>query len=168
MIPQVQLGGINNAFVDAVSDAKAHEVRMILWPCQWQKCQLEGNLHWQVFEFKDESTNTIPSLPGVYAFLVQPRLAGNLDASYLMYIGKTDRSLRQRCQEYLQETIDPSGRPKIVDTLIRYSGYIYFSCATIIDPAIAPQKIEEELLKALIPPMNSELPAEVRRIMNAF
>jgi hypothetical protein len=168
MIPQLQPGGANNAFVDAVSDAKAHEVRLILWPCRWQQYQLDLNLNWQVFEFNYGSTNAIPSLPGVYAFLIQPRLACNLDASYLMYIGKTDRSLRQRYREYLQETMDPSGRPRIIDTLIRYSGYIYFSCATIIDPDIALQQIEDELLRALIPPNNSELPAEVRRIVNAF
>jgi hypothetical protein len=168
MIPRPQSKIVNNAFVDVVSDARAHELRFILWPYYWQKCQVKVNLNWQVYEFNDRSIISIPSDPGVYAFLIQPRLACDLNASYLVYIGKTDRPLRQRYQEYLQETINPTGRPRIVETLIRYSGYIFFSCSPIFNQKVTPAEVEEELLRAFLPPKNSEFPAEVRRIIAAF
>ncbi|MBN2258339.1 MAG: hypothetical protein JW704_11030 [Anaerolineaceae bacterium] len=168
MIQQAQPNVTNPSLVDLISDAKAHEVRLILWPCRWQLCHVNINLDWQVFDFNNSTINSIPTDPGVYAFVIQPRLANNLDASYLMYIGNTDRPLRKRYQEYLRETLDPSGRPRVIDTLIRYSGYIYFTCAPIVNQPITPAEVEEELLKAFLPPTNADLPAEVRRVRLAF
>jgi len=168
MISQPVPNGANNAFVDIVSDAKSHIVQLILWPCRWQQCHINLHLNWQVFEFNPQTINAIPTEPGVYAFLIQPRLASNLDASYLMYIGKTDRPLRDRYQEYLQEIMKSTGRPKIAFTLSQYYGFIYFSCAPVVNQPITPANVEDELLKAFMPPMNDQLPAEVRRIVNAF
>ena len=164
----LQIGQPNRDFVDVVSDAKSHEIRLLLWPVRWQQYQLVYSLNWQVFEFNEETIQQIPRDAGVYTFLVQPRIACNLDASYLMYVGKTDRSLRQRYREYLREMANPTGRPQIIDTLIRYSGFVYFSCASVSDQALTPTQVEDELLKAFMPPNNPTLPVEVRRIRKAF
>jgi len=164
----MQFGQGNKSFVDIVSDAKAHEIRLLLWPTRWQQYRPIHNLDWQIFEFNSDNIQQIPKNPGVYTFLVQPRIAYNLNASYLMYIGKTDRSLRQRYREYLREVENTSGRTQIIDTLIRYTGYVYFSCACVISKSVTPTQIEDELLKAFMPPNNPTLPAEVRRIKAAF
>lgn len=164
----LQVGQNNRNFVDVVSDAKAHEVRLMLWPTRWLQYQHLHDLQWQVFEFNRQTIPNIPNEPGVYSFLVQPRIACNLDASYLMYVGKTDRSLRQRYREYLREVDCTTGRPQIIHTLIRYSGHVFFSCASVINQLITPAQVEDELLKAFMPPNNPTLPAEVRRIRDAF
>ena len=70
-------------------------------------------LTWSLFPFQDASRSQIPNAPGVYAFLIVPNIAGNLNVSYLMYIGKTDRPLRQRFAEYLLEAKSDRIRPNL-------------------------------------------------------
>jgi hypothetical protein len=87
--------------------------------------------------------------------------------SVLMYIGMTDRPLRDRFQEYLREMKDPTGRPAISTMLRMYDGYIHFYCASVADP-IKPRVLEDHLLETLVPPMNKHYPAKISGIVAAF
>lgn len=154
-------------FVDLVEKAKAHTHQFTLWPDRWRGCNLRSSLSWNTYAFSEEAVSSIPEKPGVYAFLIQPRVANNLNTSYLIYIGMTDRTLRERFKEYLGEIKNKSGRPKIVYWFESYADYIYFSC-TPVDPPDTLERLEEELIKAFIPPANDMIPADVGRVVRAF
>ena len=153
--------------VDLIKEAKFHTHSVVLWPARWQEYIHSDGFSWQVFPFDTGSTQNVPDSPGVYAFCVHPNVAA-LDARYVMYIGETERSLRTRFREYLDESEDPSGRPRLTDMLLNpYKGFLCFVCAALIPPLL-PKEIEKGLLNTFIPPMNTQLPSEVRQIIHAF
>ncbi|GIV87094.1 MAG: hypothetical protein KatS3mg054_1123 [Chloroflexus sp.] len=184
----------NSDLVDLVKEAKSHTHSFTLWPDQWRRCNLQNSsgsacpysvtnwtdqwrrynlknpLSWNTYAFSQASTGRIPDQPGIYAFLIQPNIANNLNASYLIYIGKTERTLRVRFQEYLREVKNRSGRPKICLLLGLYDGYLSFSCAVVKSNTLPAtlNALEKELLKAFIPPANDRIPVEVGRVIQAF
>lgn len=153
-------------FEDLVVEAEVHRVRFTLWCRMWDEFQQSVALDWVDHPFEDGEVDNIPSSPGVYAFLVQPRLAGGLDVSYLLYIGESG-NLKRRFRDYLDEVEDQNARPRIVIYLNRYLRYLRFCCATL-PSNVSTTDIEDELLAAFIPPLNKKLPARVRRVVNAF
>lgn len=153
-------------FFDLVDEAKSHLCSLMLWPKRWRAHTSPKSLPWKTLTFTDKSQPNVPNKPGVYAFLVKPSIA-NLDVSYLMYIGKTDRSLRKRFGEYRASIRQYKGRPAVVVFLHKYDGFLHFCCAPVESPR-SPSKVEERLLAAFIPPANKQLPARARRIMAAF
>ena len=84
-----------------------------------------------------------------------------------MYIGMSDRPLRERFREYLKEMNDKSGRPAITTMLRMYSGYLHFYCASVTKPG-RPRSIETHLLETLAPPMNKQYSAKISKIIGAF
>jgi hypothetical protein len=149
-------------FVQPVQRAALHKQTLLLWPERWRAFTVTCP-DWDVYPYDVRIAKDIPSEKGVYAFLIQPRIAGNLNASYLMYIGQTGRTLRERFREYLLEAASPKGRPKIRMLLNLYKDYLYFACA-VVGPETSPGELESELLNAFMPPMNDELPVEVRSV----
>jgi len=145
--------------IDLVTQAKGHTQDFILWPKQW-KAYPGHSLQWQTFKFTKGGLKEVPKMPGVYAFMVKPNIEGSLEASYLYYIGKTTRTLRKRCQEYLRDQNLKKGRPRVFDLLSRFKGRVYFACAPV-DP---PHQVEDDLIMALIPPANSTFPAKISKI----
>lgn len=153
-------------FYDICKEAKSHVQPMILWPARWNEYKTPASVQWRSHAFNSAVRRKVPDKPGVYAFLIKPGVA-NLNVSYLMYVGKTDRSLRKRFDEYLAEVRGYKGRPAIAVMLHNYRGFIDFCCATVDSPQ-RPAKIEKKLLEAFIPPMNKQLPAKISRIISAF
>lgn len=156
----------NSKFTDLVKEAKSHTHQFTLWPDRWRGCNLKYSLSWNTYAFSKASISSIPKNPGVYAFLIQPRIASDLNTSYLIYIGMS-KNLRGRFVKYLREFKSKSGRPKIVSWLFPYTDYLYFSY-TLVNPPNTPKSLEDELIKAFIPPANDRFPAEVRRVVKAF
>jgi len=131
----------------------------------WQNYQHLIPLNWQTFHLSLDEVDEIPNEPGVYAFLVIPSVEASMGAAYLIYIGETSRTLRSRYREYLKEVDAPFGRAKVLNFLQRYNEHVHFSCSVIDIALVEPEAVENELLKALMPPANSEFPAEVSRIV---
>lgn len=154
-------------FIDDVKDAKAHSHRILLWPAAWKKFTKPRRLNWRKCSFSPAEKSRIPDRPGVYAFLIEPRFYPAIRVAVLMYIGKTDRSLRTRFGEYLKEADDPTGRPAVSFILTTYSGHLTFYCAPVRPPR-SPAKVEDELLASFMPPLNKTYPARVRRTVAAF
>jgi len=148
-------------------EARGYRETFLLWPKLWQKWNPPITLKWKGKPFSKSSGPSIPNNPGVYAFVVQPRVPPGVPHSILMYVGMSDRPLRARFREYLREMADPSGRPAINTMLQMYKGYLHFYCATVAKPA-KPKDIEDHLLETLAPPMNKQYPATIRRITGAF
>ena len=145
-----------------------HQWQFVLWPRQWEAYNLSFQLNWEIHPFKREQIDKIPKEPGIYSFVVQPGIANHSYCSYLMYVGMTERPLRVRFKEYFSEKYNATrGRPKIVKLLNVYRDYLHFCCLTIADTERI-KEIEDELLKAFIPPCNDQYPAEISQIMKAF
>ena len=96
-----------------------HSHLMVMVPGRWSSFSQRAlpPLAWSAFPFKPASRARIPNQQGVYAFLIAPNIAGDLKVSYLMYIGQTDRTLRQRFAEYLREARSDNVRPKLLRIL---------------------------------------------------
>jgi excinuclease UvrABC nuclease subunit len=154
-------------FFDLAEEARFHEHRVLMWPRRWKAYRGRKRLRWNTVFFNKKTRTLVPTRPGVYAFFVRPSLA-NLDVGYLMYIGRTIRSLRTRFGEYLNREKDPyKGRPKIAVLLHQYKGYLYFCSAPIASRKAIPIA-EKRLISAFTPPVNDELEAKVGRIVKAF
>lgn len=151
------------SFVDLSDEARAHKLGLLLWPRQWASYSSTIELTWQEFSFEDASIQSIPESQGVYAFCIKPETGSNLDTSYLIYVGETTRTLKQRFREYLRETHDPIGRGKVYYFFNMYRPYLKFCCAPLPE-SVSPKDIEDDLLKTYIPLCNPTLPAEVRKI----
>jgi hypothetical protein len=144
-----------------------HSHTVVLWPQRWGELVLPLGLQWTVVPFDAASTNGVSDQPGVYAFVIQPQTAFTLPTSYLMYIGKSDRPLRQRYRDYLRERDADDIRPKLLRILPLYGGHLFFAFAPAPD-GVSPAEIEQALLSAFIPPGNDRIDAQVHRIRKAF
>lgn len=158
-----------DAMVDA---AKIHFQRLLLWPKQWttflnlQRSKKWDFFDWKIFKFNNDQINMIPQHKGIYSFIIKPEIALHPACSYIMYIGKSERSLKDRFKEYLREKTDPKARPKIKDLLKKYDDYLYFCCTEI--PADKINEIETKLISAYMPPCNRVYEASIRRVVNAL
>jgi hypothetical protein len=152
----------------AFEEFSRHRHTMTMMPRLWSAFLLPSphGLSWSVFPFADSSSPHIPDLQGVYAFLIVPGVA-DLSVSYLMYVGETTRTLRQRFAEYLVEAASDRIRPKLIRVLAQYPDHLLFACAAL--PAgVVPKDIEDRLIEAFLPPCNDQVPASVRRVMRMF
>jgi excinuclease UvrABC nuclease subunit len=157
----------NNDFVKDVQDAGMHKYHFLLWPRRWRQFSLPTQITWQSQPFDETNVSSIPENPGVYAFCVEPRIIDGLKPCYLLYIGETSRTLRERYREYLRDAGQSESREKLYIALNLYKGYIHFFYAPT-PPNISTLDVEKELLKAFLPPTNTRFPAEVKRIVTAL
>jgi hypothetical protein len=126
----------------ATGEMMLHSHKMVMLPTLWAafKADPTPTLAWAAFPFKDSSRASVPHAPGVYAFLVVPSIAGDLNVSYLMYIGETERTLRSRFAEYIREAQEDKIRPKLLRILPLYPEYLMFACASV--PAgVSPSRL---------------------------
>jgi hypothetical protein len=156
---------INDMIDGAMLGVHRHEV--ILWPEMWTPLQMLPTLTWTVVPFSPLSKASIVRAPGVYAFIIRPQTPLLLVTSYLMYVGMTDRPLRQRFSEYLKERDSGQIRPKLLRILPLYGEHLFFAFASV--PAgHTPASVEAQLLAAFIPPGNDQINAHVNRVRKAF
>lgn len=155
------------SFFDLASDVNRHKHSFTLWPYRWPKYKSLATLAWKEYVFDVSQAHTVPENPGVYTFFIKPKV-DTLDVSYLIYIGKTDRPLRERFVEYCRGLNKPEVRPKIYSWLKMYQGFVVFRCAEVTASAVTPKHIEDQLLMAFIPPCNESFPAEVSKLVRAF
>lgn len=157
-----------NDFIEERMLLGAHRYTFSLWPQQWVAYNLPDLFHWEIHPFQRDQTENIPSEPGIYSFVIQPGIASHPSCSYLMYIGKTARTLQQRFKEYFNEQQNAAkGRPKILGLLNQYQGYLYFCCSVIAE-AERIEQIECALINAFLPPCNDQFSSEIGRIMRAL
>lgn len=144
----------------------AKTVRFILDPDQWRGLLLPTRLRWTAVPFQERNLRYIPTNQiGVYSFVVQPDIARHQNCAYLMYIGRTIRqSFRLRYSQYLTEQQTKRGRPNIIRMLDTWPEHIWF-CYAPVKNVNQIARIENRLLTAFLPPMNTEFPAEIRKAM---
>ena len=155
-------------FTVEADQLKISEYSFHLSPTLWDQYRGPNDLEWECAHFHRRNLDAIPQAPGVYAFCVRPAVGGNLCGSYLLYVGKTGRSLRTRCREYLADAEAKRGRPRLqrMINLFHHTEYLRFCFAVV--PQGDPASIEDSLLEATIPPACRVFPASVRAAVNAF
>ena len=147
--------------------AKTHNCTFVLWPQKWEAYNLPYPFNWEIHPFQRDQIENIPREPGIYSFVIQPGIASYPYCSYLMYIGKTGRTLRERFNEYLREQNNLEGRPNILRLLNKYRGYVYFCCSEITKKEQIG-KMEDVLCDVFQPPCNEQLPAGALKVRGLF
>ena len=162
---------VNDLLNDLLPDPNkpgGHDYTFFLWPRQWTDDKLSDLFNWEIHPFQQDKADEIPIKPGIYSFIIQPGIAEHPHCSYLMYVGMTERPLRERFREYFGEKRkNESGRPKILRLLHVYQDYLYFCCSAITETERI-EDIEKTLVDAFIPPCNDQYSAEINRSVKAF
>lgn len=158
-------------FIEAVDEAKAHLIsRVIFWKRRWGEFQAPVGIawNWVSVPFENHSAKQVPNdRHGLYTFLLCPRVAGHPHNSFILYVGKADKStLRERFQQYFQE-MKKVKRPHICHALNKYEGHLDF-CFTTVATQNDIQIAEDALLVALMPPYNDKFPASVSQIITGL
>jgi hypothetical protein len=142
-----------------------HTHHFILVPRRWRRFGYRGKLRWRTVPLSASRAPALPDGPGVYALIVASGVASRLAATYLMYVGKSN-SLRQRFRNYIRESRSDFARPKLAMLLRLYAGCLHFRFARVSRTGIT--RAENELIGALLPPANDQLPADIRPARAAF
>ena len=126
---------------------------------------------WQEVKFENSNLSKIPDEKGIYAFSIRSSKQFMPVHCYVVYVGITTRTLKQRCSEYMKEqNKDFKRRPKIYRMLQVWKEVLYFSYACIENNEEENLKIYEQAINdALLPPfVTNDFTAEVRQAIGAF
>jgi hypothetical protein len=151
-----------------VGDLRDFEVKnIVMAPKYWKKFPGDIHLNWKHEPFGTAHIDSIPDNQyGVYSFVIGGGISGHPACGCLLYVGKAaDQSFKNRYAQYLKERKRRrrTDRIKVAWALTQWDGHISFYYAPVPNAdANAIDRIESELLKALLPPLNEQFPAEVR------
>ena len=100
-----------NQIDQTIEELKKNRIAFVHSSLMWNQCSLPLVLQWKSVKFGPEERNIVPSdQPGIYAFMLEPNFAGPPKSAYLMYIGETTDSLRERYSRYLTRELKRFGR----------------------------------------------------------
>lgn len=135
---------------------KFHIKKFLLYPEHWnlEENKIPINLTWSSVKFNETNIDKIPTKKGIYAFTLKPEYKGVFETNYLFYIGKTNRTLKTRFKEYIND-FKGKGKPrkKVFSMLKNYSGYLHFYFAEISSTAHV-DKCENLLINTFVPHVN--------------
>jgi hypothetical protein len=156
---------------EKVDVVKSYIREFILWPDMWKAFSLNlSGFKWQQVKLRRKDKSTIPTVTGVYSFVIQPQVAKHPCCSYLMYIGQTtDQDLRKRFEQYIDELEGKrQSRPKVKYLLDKFKEHLFFVFLPL-DNKLSPKDVESELIKAFLPPVNDvdTFPVEVKQVVKA-
>ena len=150
--------------IERQDEMQSYLYKHFLWIEQWHTLDHIGNLNWKSIPFTPENINQIPEEAGIYSFVINPRFT-NHPQRYLGYIGKTERTLRKRYDEYLKEETNIKGRPKVLRLLNKCRGHIDFVYVVVPDNILS---LESQLNDGFVPPYNDDFSLKINRIIGAF
>jgi hypothetical protein len=151
-----------------VSDLRKYEVKnLVMAPKHWKAFPANIRFAWKRRPFGKSFLNSIPDNKyGVYSFVIGGGVGGHPACGCLLYVGKaTKQSFKARYAQYLEERKRKhrTDRVKVAWALTQWDGHISFYYAAISrNQSKAIARAENELLKALLPPLNEQFPAQVR------
>lgn len=152
--------------IDTQNEMKVHSwLEFTLWPRMWATYPNSTSLCWICHKLDRSRRHLIPGRPGVYTLLIQPGIAEHPYCSYLFYVGKAV-SLRRRFGEYLGKERTNPRRAYMYRALNMYSNNIWFCMAEVESSQL--DIVEDALKQAYMPPLNHDVPADVRPIVRAF
>jgi hypothetical protein len=160
---------LNDVFTPAsVGGLRDFEVKnLVMAPKHWKSFPANLRLAWKRKPFGNAHVDSIPDNQyGVYSFVIGEGVGHHPASGCLLYIGKAAKqSFKKRYAQYLEERKRQrrTDRIKIAWALTKWDGHISFYYAAIPrGKATVITRAENELLKALLPPLNEQFPAKVR------
>jgi hypothetical protein len=135
-------------------DVAVHELRTIKcapYPARWLEFEQNYPLQWTYTPFDAAHLQYIPQEPGIYCFFVGMPPACLPPVGYPLYVGRTERTLRIRYSEYLDEEDDDVGRVRVRKFLKVFTGELHFAAATFHGDHDAIKALETAALDALMP-----------------
>lgn len=143
------------------SEYGQHIRKFFLYPKFWVDSTKDIKVdpsNWKNIEFDQLNKNKIPSSKGIYAFVVKPKYPSLFQTNYLFYIGKTNRTLKERYKEYLAER-DGKGKYRYLvrEMLKLYNGHVYFYYLELNDSSQV-NEFETSLLNTFVPFVNTDIP----------
>ncbi len=145
--------------------------RFIIYPAMWKAFSLDlSKYSWQRVKLNRTDKSKVPTVTGVYSFVVQPQIANHPYCSYLMYIGQTtDQDLQKRFEQYLEEMEGKrQSRPKVKYLFDKFKDHLFFVFLPL-DNKLSPKDVESELVRAFLPPINDvdTFPADIKKAVKA-
>jgi hypothetical protein len=140
---------------------------------RWRKFKSTHTFTWSKERFRAASKTKIPQERGLYIFTVELSPSPLPQHGYIMYAGITgdtsdNRNLRLRFCDYLRQLKNEDGRPAVFYMLKNWSKDLFFNFVPLPDKTVDLALLEQELLKAIIPPINiRDLGAEITSIKKA-
>ena len=136
----------------------------VLCPKFWKAFNCAHISKWSLLKLK-AGLNKPPNKAGIYSLLVQPGVASHPVCSFLVYIGQTV-DLARRFGEYLGAERSENGRPMVLRFLNIYEEHMWFCYMEVADAAL--DETEDALIRAYVPPCNSDLAGELKAGTKAF
>ena len=113
---------------------------------------------WKCVSFDLKNKTRVSSNKGLYAFVLKPSYPGLFETNYLLYIGKTNRTLQERFVEYIKEKDGKNKYRFLVKEMLQlYEGHIYFYFSELTSTEDI-DLFEEILLNTFVPFVNTEIP----------
>lgn len=156
---------------NVTNELSKHTRPFVLFPRLWDTFARRApgvRLRWAAVRFVAASKRTIPTTPGVYAFVIKRYVADHPEHSYVMYIGSTD-NLRRRFGDYLRERVAGENREDVIWLLNTYKRVLSFTYSSVA--AADYEEMEEKLYTAIWPPINRKgktVPGMLERTGSAF
>lgn len=142
--------------VNEIDGLRKYRRTFILSPNQWQLLAIP-RLTWRHVKFSNENKEAIPSVRGIYLFMIKHDTTLLPSHGYIAYVGLTgdrnERTLKDRYGDYLRDQKRPK-RVHIYELLNRWENDIYFCFAEVTDRTVSLSDIETNLLDSLVPPYN--------------
>jgi len=159
-----------NDVLDLAADYGRFEVRdLILRPDSWKTFPLSSQLSWTAVPVRTTPAAGIPTTKGVYTFVVRPEIANHPHCAYLMYVGKAEGAdgFRGRYGSYLRVRSEGelSNRPLVMKMMVNWFDHLWFCYAALTTDVVAT---EDALLRAYLPPINTDFPADISKAVRAF
>lgn len=139
-----------------------HKRTFLLYPTYWNDTAnhitVPISSGWSSCKFEHANHSSIPDKRGIYCFVVKPQIPNFFETVYLFYIGKTNRTLKQRFSEYLRNQ-DGKDKPrtKIFEMLKLYSENVFFFYIPL-ETTEQVDECEKRLLNTFAPPINTDIP----------
>lgn len=174
---------MNNDAFELGEKINTHTIGFKVYPALWEEYNFTdydtSSLKWTEIKYlnssNDDYSDDVKNLPnkkgGIYMYIVKsPVIWGVTD--YLVYVGRAQatqsHSLRVRCKKYFSEFLREKERPLVTKMIKYYKDYLYLKYCTLDDNTTIVG-LEAELINALLPPFNSDIPEKkVRQATLAF
>jgi len=154
---------------NARKDLKYYRRDFIISPDQWNTITNEyEDYEWNELKFEDANREVLNEVEGIYLFLASPKKINASFINYFLYVGETN-NLNRRFKQYLAKQHSPkSGQYKVYTVIDDFPEDLYFYYVEL--PGFNQEQrriIEDKLLVAFTPPMNTKYPQGLQSIIAA-
>lgn len=141
----------------------------IISPNQWASITGEyEDYEWSEIKFEDDNRDLLDDIEGIYLFFASPKKINAPFINYFFYVGETN-NLNRRFKDYLGKKHKPkSGQYKVYTIIDDFPDDLYFYYVKL--PGYTQEErriIEDKLLVAFTPPINSKYPQGLQSIISA-